>query len=62
MKKWWFSIVCWAAALVCTIYPLVCLLLNEYDVFVSGAFMISSFGTSILLIILGVANQPRKEE
>jgi hypothetical protein len=61
MRKWWFSIVCWAAALVCAIYPVLCFSLNDYDTFVSSAFMTSSFAISILLVALGIANRPEKD-
>lgn len=62
MRKWWFSIVCWAAALVCVFYSLFWMLLNYHDVFANVAYFAISFCIGILLVFLGFVNRPRKDD
>lgn len=60
MKKLWFSITCFIAALFLPIILIVFACI-DIDMFVYGSILVSSFSTSLILVIIGVANQPRKE-
>ena len=61
MKKWWFSIVCYVVACILIIYPIVGAWFLDDEVWFVTTQIISVSSSSLLLIIIGVANQPRKE-
>ncbi len=61
MKKWWFSIICWVVAIGLGIYSLIALIWFDNDLFFRTTQIISSLSSILLLIIIGVANQPQKE-
>lgn len=62
MKKYLFSIICFIIAASIPIYLLLAPLWVDNETFVYTAGVIGSFTTSILLMVVGMANMPRKEE
>ena len=61
MKKWWFSIVCYISAILLAMYSIVgAWFLDDYVWFMTTQ-IISTFSSALLLIIIGVISQPRKE-
>ena len=62
MKKWWFSIVCYIFAVSLTIYSLVGAWFLDDDIWWKSTQIISMLSSMLLLIIIGVANQPQKNK
>ena len=60
MKKWWFSIVCYISAVLLAMYSIIgAWFLDDYVWFMTTQ-IISTLSSALLLIIIGVVNQPRK--
>ena len=62
-KNWWFSILCFAVALGISIFVFIGnILLVSDDDFIYALLVINCLSPVLLLIIIGVANQPKKEK
>lgn len=61
MKKWWFSIVCYTSAVLLAIYSAVGAWFLDDEIWWMTTQIISTLSSCLLLIIIGVANAPRKE-
>lgn len=61
MKGLWFSVLNFATAIFITIFSLIMLFLDE-DTFIRAALLSSVLGTSLILVLIGAANLPKKEE
>ena len=62
MKKWWFSILCYATAVGLTLFVVLgFFFFGNNDDFIYSLLMINCLSPVLLLIIIGVANQPKKE-
>ena len=62
MKKYLFSVICFVIAVSIPIYLLLAPLWVDNETFIYTASVIGSFTTSILLMVVGMANMPRKED
>ena len=61
IKNWWFSIVCYIVAVLLAIYSIVGAWFLDDETWWMATQIISTLSSCLLLIIIGVANQPRKE-
>lgn len=61
MKKWWFSIVCYVVAVLLATYSIVGAWFLDDESWWITTQIISTLSSCLLLIIIGVANQPKKE-
>lgn len=61
MKKWWFSIICYVMACILLLFPIVGAWFLDYESWWVTTQIISVLSSCLLLIIIGVANQPRKD-
>lgn len=61
MKKWWFAIVCYIVAILLAIYSVVGAWFLDKEIWWMTTQIISMLSSCLLLIIIGVANTPRKE-
>ena len=61
MKKWWFSMVCYITAILLLIYSFVGAWFLDDETWWMTTQIISTLSSCLLLIIIGVANTPRKE-
>lgn len=59
LKNWLFSILCYIIAIGLLIYIIVVMWI-DYEVFFKTTQLISSLSPILLLIIIGIANQPKK--
>ena len=62
MKKWWFSIVMFAFALIILIYGIVMLCLGEIELFYQGGILASYSILALIVLLIGLADMPRKEK
>lgn len=63
MKKWWFSILCYVCAIAITLFIVVGnFTIGNIDDYINILLILSSLSPILLLIIIGVANQPRKDK
>lgn len=63
IKNWWFSILCFTIAVGLTIFVFIGnILFASDDDFIYALLMINCLSPVLLLIIIGVANQPKKEK
>lgn len=62
MRKYLFSIICFIIAVSIPIYLLLAPLWVDRETFIYTTSVIGSFTTSLLLIVVGAANMPRKEK
>lgn len=61
LKKSWFSLICYITAILFEIYCLVGAWFLDDEIWWMTTQIISTLSSCLLLIIIGVANQPRKE-
>lgn len=61
MKSWWFSIVCYIGAVLLAAYSLVGAWFLDDEVWWMTTQIISTLSSCLLLIIIGLANTPKKE-
>ena len=61
IKKWWFSILCFVTAIAITIYCTIIMFIDN-DLFVRSTMLISSLTASLVIIVIGAANQPKNEK
>ena len=61
MKKWWFSIICYITAILLAVYSIVGAWFLDDEIWWITTQIISTLSSALLLIIIGVVNQPRKE-
>lgn len=61
MKKWWFSIFCYLMAVLLPIYTIVATLFFDEELLFISLVLISSICPTLMFIVIGVANQPQKE-
>lgn len=62
MKKWWFSIVMFIFALIILVYGIVMLCLGEIELFYQGGILASYSILTLIVLLIGFANMPRKEK
>ena len=62
MKKYLFSIICFIIAISIMIYMLIAPFWVDVETFVYTASAIGMSTTSILLMVIGMANMPKKEK
>ena len=63
IKNWWFSILCFIIAIGLSIFVFIGnILFVSDDDFIDTLLIIDSLSPSLLLIIIGVACQPKKEK
>jgi uncharacterized ion transporter superfamily protein YfcC len=61
IKKWWFSIVMFIFALIILIYGIVVLCLGEIELFYQGGILASYSIMTLIVLLIGLANVPKKE-
>ena len=62
LKNWWFSILMFAFAIAITLYVAIgYFLIWEDDIFIYSLLMINCISPVLLILIIGIANMPRKE-
>ena len=61
LKEWWFSIFCFVMAIVIPIYTIIAINLFEEELLIYLLVLLSCITPSLMFIVLGVANQPKKE-
>lgn len=61
IKNWFFSIFCYAMAILLPIYTIIAMMLFEEELLLYTLFTFSCITPSLMFIVLGVANQPKKE-
>ena len=61
MKQWWFSIVMFIFALIILVYGIVMLCLGEIKLFYQGGILASYSIMTLIVLLIGVTNMPRKE-
>ena len=62
MKKWLFSIVMFIFALIILVYGIVMLCLGEIELFYQGGILASYSVMTLIILLIGLANMPRKEK
>ena len=62
LKKSWFSFVCYITAILLAIYSIIGAWFLDDETWWMTTQIISTLSSCLLLIIIGVANQPRKEK
>ena len=61
MKNWWFSILMFIFALIILIYGIVMLCLGEIELFYQGGILATYGITAIIILLIGLAYTPKKE-
>lgn len=61
LKKSWFSFLCYITAILLAIYSVAGVWFLDDEIWWMTTQIISTLGSFLLLIIIGIANQPRKE-
>lgn len=61
MKKWWFSISMFLFSLIVLVYGIVVLCLGEIELFYQGGILAIYSILAIIVLLIGLANAPRKE-
>ena len=61
LRKSWFSFICYITAILLAIYPIVGAWFLDDEIWWMATQIISTLSSCLLLIIIGVANMPRKE-
>jgi len=61
MKKWWFSILCFLASILIPTCTVLALLTHEEEYILYTLVLNSCIAPALLLIIIGVANTPKKK-
>ena len=61
MKKWWFSIVMFIFSLIILIYGIVMICLGKTELFYQGGVLASYSIMAIIILLIGLANAPKKE-
>ena len=61
LKNWWFSILMYLFALAISLWVVIgCFIFADDDVFIYTLLIINASSPVLLLIIIGVANQPKE--
>lgn len=61
LKKSWFSLICYITAILLATYSIVGAWFLDDEIWWMTTQIISTLSSCLLLIIIGIANQPRKE-
>ncbi len=61
LKKSWFSLICYITAILLAIYSIVGAWFLDDEIWWMTTQIISTLSSYLLLIIIGVANMPKKE-
>ncbi|MBO7716022.1 MAG: hypothetical protein J6S85_20830 [Methanobrevibacter sp.] len=61
LKKTWFSLLCYISAILLAAYSLVGAWFLDDEIWWMTTQIISTLSCCLLLIVIGVANMPRKE-
>lgn len=62
LKKSWFSLICYITAILLLIFSIVGAWFLDDETWWMATQLISTLSSVLLLIIIGVANQPREEK
>ena len=62
MKKWLFSIFCYVAALIVTLFAVLGYWILEEETYIYVILMVNALSPTLILIIIGIVNSPRKEK
>ena len=60
LKKWWFSLFCYVAAIFITIYATVYLFIDDYAFVIITHITSGIFIPATFYILLGSSNKPKK--
>lgn len=61
IKNWFFSIFCYSMAIAFPIYTIIAMMLFDEELLFYTLVMFSCIAPSLMLVIFGIANQPKKD-